>query len=191
MSEPVVTQTLKPKRTCGGCTLCCRVLSIEADDGSEYSPLDTNCPDCAIGQGCRIYASKPRSCEKFQCEWLRGAFAEDDRPDRSKIIVSFAPKTVMLHGQERLMPVLELKECAPGALDTPRGRRMSELARANPHLPVAFSPFRRTEQSRIELRGAQHRWATAEALAEFDANMEKAAQQLEAEGLLDMAKRVR
>lgn len=156
MSE-AITQTVKPERTCGGCTMCCRVMAIDADDGTELSANDAWCRHCDRGKGCTIYAERPKVCKAFRCGWLEGDFADEDRPDRSKIIALIGPKRTMYDGVWVTIPVLEFKECAPGALDTPRAKRMIASVAPKSRIPVAYSTYERGLPSRVEARGKQHR----------------------------------
>lgn len=142
-------------RECGSCTLCCRVMAVNADDGTELTPLDTWCQHCQVGRGCQVYAQRPRGCRTFTCGWLGGLFGQDDRPDRSKIIATLTPMEVDTDAGPVRMPVLEFHECAPGALETSRARRMIRQAHAGA-FPLALSPFDRSP-SEIQFRTEQQR----------------------------------
>jgi hypothetical protein len=56
-------------RGCGGCTMCCKLLSVEE---LETPPLSW-CPHCATTSGCTIYADRPTECRQFYCEYLLDA----------------------------------------------------------------------------------------------------------------------
>lgn len=73
-----------PGRACGTCTLCCKLLRIAELD----KPKGEWCEHCAVGKGCRAYATRPRSCRGFFCSYLTQA-ALDDRwlPARAKLLV--------------------------------------------------------------------------------------------------------
>ncbi len=76
-------------RTCGGCTLCCKVMPVvELAKGAEW------CRHCNIGYGCRIYAARPRSCVDFVCQWLISEKYLDDslRPDRVRVVLAGTPE---------------------------------------------------------------------------------------------------
>jgi hypothetical protein len=47
--------TPSAKRACGDCTLCCKVMAIEA----LAKPAGSWCRHCKPGQGCAIYAERP------------------------------------------------------------------------------------------------------------------------------------
>ena len=80
---------------CGSCTACCKVYAIPETKkrAGEW------CGDCAIGKGCKIYATRPKSCVDFECLWLQSQsrehpherLAPELRPDRSKVVL--APST--------------------------------------------------------------------------------------------------
>src|SRR5436305_14221849 len=44
-------------RSCGDCTLCCKLLSITELE----KPIGKWCPHCEIGKGCKIYDCRPQS----------------------------------------------------------------------------------------------------------------------------------
>lgn len=70
-------------RTCGGCTMCCKLLGIP-----ELKKMPgTWCSHCHIGTGCRIYEERPQSCRDFMCMWLQGNAPDGARPDRSKVVL--------------------------------------------------------------------------------------------------------
>ncbi len=73
-----------PQRTCGGCTMCCKIMEIE----ELKKPPFLWCDHCKIGQGCKIYPTKPPSCTSFLCQWLADeSFGPEWRPDVSKIVM--------------------------------------------------------------------------------------------------------
>lgn len=58
------------ERSCGSCSLCCKLLSIE---GLEDRPGWTWCRHCRPGKGgCSIYDGRPDACRNFVCGWLSG-----------------------------------------------------------------------------------------------------------------------
>ena len=74
-----------PGRACGGCTLCCKLLSVEE---LETPPLAW-CPHCAVKTGCTIYEDRPTECRQFFCEYLLDAtLGEHWRPSRCKMVVA-------------------------------------------------------------------------------------------------------
>lgn len=61
-------------RTCGRCTLCCKIF----ENRELGSPEGQWCPHCSVGQGCMIYAQRPDECSAFQCRWLCDPSLSDD-----------------------------------------------------------------------------------------------------------------
>ncbi|PWE53795.1 hypothetical protein DEM27_22985 [Metarhizobium album] len=60
-------------RSCGTCTLCCRLPEIEEFD----KPANIPCRHCMPGTGCAIYADRPSGCRDFFCLWM----SDPDLPD--------------------------------------------------------------------------------------------------------------
>lgn len=53
------------QRSCGSCTLCCRLPEID-----EFAkPPDVACSHCT-GSGCAIYDGRPQVCRDFLCRWM-------------------------------------------------------------------------------------------------------------------------
>lgn len=73
------------RRTCGDCTLCCKVMAVE----SIAKPKDTWCQHCdRAGGGCRIYDLRPQSCQDFACSWLAYPEVPDGlKPNRCKAVI--------------------------------------------------------------------------------------------------------
>ena len=79
---------LLPGRACGDCTMCCKLLAIEA----LRKPVGAWCAHCDAGKGCRIYDGRPQECRDYYCAYLTWPdVAEAWRPSRSKIILDFDP----------------------------------------------------------------------------------------------------
>ena len=71
-------------RTCGSCSLCCKVIGIAALD----KPAGQWCPHFAKGVGCSIYGQTPDECRTFFCWWLKTpSMGEAWRPDRCKLVL--------------------------------------------------------------------------------------------------------
>ena len=73
-----------PGRSCGTCTLCCKVLKIE----EMAKPQGNWCPQCDIGTGCKIYEDRPKECATFYCGYLTWPEV-DERwfPATSKMVI--------------------------------------------------------------------------------------------------------
>ncbi len=76
-------------RTCGTCSMCCKVLMIEEEELSK--PRDQWCQHCRPGAGgCTIYETRPVLCRAFACQWLVDpSFPEELKPSRSKVVAHF------------------------------------------------------------------------------------------------------
>jgi hypothetical protein len=71
-------------RTCGECTLCCKVMGVT----SLQKPRDRWCQHCEPGKGCQIYEQRPAECREFRCLWLDWEWMPEDlRPDKSKVVL--------------------------------------------------------------------------------------------------------
>ena len=78
------------QRTCGTCTMCCKVYRIAA----LSKPEGRWCSHCAIGQGCRIYDDRPDQCRDFHCIWLQDdGLPQEWKPEISKMVLSIYPST--------------------------------------------------------------------------------------------------
>lgn len=85
-----------PKRTCGGCSLCCKVLPImelkkEAGQRCKYQRsfgCDLHDKMKKLSPTITVPA-KPHVCQAWNCSWLSGAADTVDlrRPDRSGYVI--------------------------------------------------------------------------------------------------------
>jgi len=92
MSSAVHQPQLVPGRECGGCTVCCKELTI--DSAELKKPPGLLCAHCT-GQGCGIYQSRPLVCDGFYCGWRQMPLLDDGwRPDRSEILITTATKHI-------------------------------------------------------------------------------------------------
>ena len=75
----------RPARACGSCTLCCKLMGVV----SIAKPVNTWCPHCQKGKGCKIYDSRPEECREYACEWLTNpALPEALKPDKCRVVFS-------------------------------------------------------------------------------------------------------
>lgn len=73
-------------RSCGDCTACCSVLTVDTPDFKK--PAGTPCVNLTE-RGCGIHAVRPTICRTWFCAWRRVAEMPDwARPDRSGLLVS-------------------------------------------------------------------------------------------------------
>jgi hypothetical protein len=84
MATPRAWQEGDSIKECGGCTACCRTLSVY----ELQKPAGEWCRHCASDKkSCGIYANRPLSCREFNCLWLTSpGMSEDMRPDRCGVI---------------------------------------------------------------------------------------------------------
>jgi len=61
----ITTSAMEP-RSCGACTLCCRLPEID----QLSKPANMLCVNCVTDQGCRIYDDRPELCRDFLCSWM-------------------------------------------------------------------------------------------------------------------------
>jgi hypothetical protein len=71
-------------RTCGECSLCCKLPHID----EMGKPAGVWCKHCAPGKGgCKIYPTRPLTCQRFMCLWLITEDLDDRwKPTTSKIV---------------------------------------------------------------------------------------------------------
>jgi hypothetical protein len=75
---------LVPGRSCGTCSLCCKVLRIE----ETASPAGEWCKHCDPGHGCRVHPTRPAACRDFFCMWLTHSEVGDHWvPAKSKMVL--------------------------------------------------------------------------------------------------------
>ncbi|WP_230987018.1 YkgJ family cysteine cluster protein [Allorhizobium terrae] len=78
------SQSSSNTRTCGTCTLCCRLPDI--DELSK--PANAWCTHCVDGMGCQIYQNRPQTCRDFLCLWMTDATLGDEwEPAKAHMMV--------------------------------------------------------------------------------------------------------
>jgi hypothetical protein len=85
MSEELQAPTTVPGRSCGDCSMCCKLPQIDELD----KPADVWCQHAMPRRGgCRIYETRPFPCRNFHCSWMIDAKLGDEwRPLTCKMIV--------------------------------------------------------------------------------------------------------
>jgi Putative zinc- or iron-chelating domain len=79
--------------SCGSCSLCCKILHIDADtlydedprtlknEGMEFpeKPWNTWCEFCEPGNPhpCQVYERRPQACKTYECLWLQSQRRDD------------------------------------------------------------------------------------------------------------------
>lgn len=73
-----------PGRSCGSCSLCCKILAVRELE----KPENQWCNHFKAGRGCTIYDTRPGSCRRFYCGFMRRAdFGEEWRPSRAHFVL--------------------------------------------------------------------------------------------------------
>lgn len=77
---------LLPGRSCEGCTLCCKLLSIAVLE----KPRAVWCSHCDKKRGCTIYEERPLACRSFYCGYRRIADIDERwKPSHAKLLVNY------------------------------------------------------------------------------------------------------
>lgn len=96
MSAEISQQGAQPAaapRSCGPCTLCCKIYEIAETE----SALGSWCKHCEPGKGCKIWESRPDFCRAFFCNWIKlDWLGEDWRPDIAKFVFTMDPNGYLL-----------------------------------------------------------------------------------------------
>jgi hypothetical protein len=72
-------------RGCDGCTLCCKVMRVDAP---LFKPMNQWCMHCVPGKGCGIHETRPPVCRHFHCVWLTDAqFGPEWEPERCHMVL--------------------------------------------------------------------------------------------------------
>jgi hypothetical protein len=77
--------SIVPGRSCGDCSLCCKLIRVDA----FAKPPGAWCTHCAPGSGgCRIYDRRPVECVDFYCAWMVSpSLGEHWRPNKCKMVL--------------------------------------------------------------------------------------------------------
>jgi hypothetical protein len=74
-----------PGRSCGTCSLCCKVPYIAELDKTAGKW----CVHCRPRNGCAIHPARPVSCRGFYCEWMTSkGLGPEWKPERCKFMLS-------------------------------------------------------------------------------------------------------
>lgn len=74
--------TEAPRRQCGDCQLCCKLLPMLEFD----KPAGERCKHQRHHVGCNIYPRRPMACRLWNCRWL-GGDNTGARPDHAHYVV--------------------------------------------------------------------------------------------------------
>jgi hypothetical protein len=82
-----------PGRSCGDCTLCCKVYPVPVME----KPRGVWCKECKPGRGCGIWQDRPQFCREFHCTYiLDQRLGPEWKPNVAKFVMNWAAKG-MLH----------------------------------------------------------------------------------------------
>jgi hypothetical protein len=74
--------TSLPEKSCGECTLCCKVMAIETLE----KPAGAWCRHCRPGRGCLM---RPAECRDYACLWLiDNRLGPEWKPSKSKLVLT-------------------------------------------------------------------------------------------------------
>jgi hypothetical protein len=81
-------------RSCGTCSMCCKVFDIPP---VENKLAGSWCKHCKPGSGCGIWEARPKMCADYFCHWRYDAsLGPEWRPDVAKFLVSQEPGDIWL-----------------------------------------------------------------------------------------------
>jgi hypothetical protein len=94
-SDAEKTVSLVPGRSCGECSLCCKLLHIQAFN----KPAGVWCAHCAPGRGgCMIHATRPTECREFFCAWITTpTLGEEWRPNKCRMFLRHEGNLIAVH----------------------------------------------------------------------------------------------
>lgn len=87
---------LVPGRSCGGCTLCCKLLAIDV----LAKPRGRWCQHCNPKRGCTIYADRPEPCRGFHCGYLRLPDLDERwKPSKARFLINYEDRAnrIVIH----------------------------------------------------------------------------------------------
>jgi hypothetical protein len=106
MSEIHLNQSTS-KRSCGGCTLCCRLVPVK----SLNKPGGTRCKHQRFRTGCVVHKKEgfPAECHLWSCYWL-ATDIDVPRPDHAHYAIDIVPDFVTAQnlGKEVSVPVIQI-----------------------------------------------------------------------------------
>jgi hypothetical protein len=124
VSKLAAETSVVPGRSCGTCTMCCKLFDIP-EIGATAGKW---CRHCAPGKGCQIYDARPETCRKFFCGWMVTAgLGPEWKPDRCKVIMQ------LLAVENTFWVNAYADESYPAAWQRPDiYKKLKQIAAANP-----------------------------------------------------------
>lgn len=104
MTQLTISLEKKGTRSCGSCTLCCKLVPVHefvAIDGREmpgafHKEAGERCPHQTF-RGCAVYRQRgmPLCCQTWSCRWLLNDDTQElRRPDRAHYVIDVMPDSV-------------------------------------------------------------------------------------------------
>jgi hypothetical protein len=73
-------------RSCGTCTLCCKVFDVPAVEKVRA----VWCRHCTPGKGCGIWQTRPGFCRDFHCLWIHDHnLGPEWKPEKAKFVMNY------------------------------------------------------------------------------------------------------
>lgn len=86
MSQSGTARPPASTRSCGTCSLCCKVNDVAA----MFKPAGKWCQVCTPGKGCGQYQLRPKECRDFNCLWLTEDWLGPEwKPEVSKFVMAY------------------------------------------------------------------------------------------------------
>lgn len=74
-------------RSCGDCTMCCKVYPVPVMN----KPRNVWCKECKPGKGCGIWETRPQFCRDFFCTYIADTrLGEEWKPNVCKFVMTWA-----------------------------------------------------------------------------------------------------
>ena len=134
----VALNVLHQVRPCGECSMCCKLMEIDRDDGTK-KPHGQWCENarlasrdgCATNH-CAAYETRWKPCRDFVCAWAGGLLPLEATPRKTRCIV----RTHVVDGKQTVV----INEDAPRAADHPEIKAVIGFALKRGYPCVVIAP---------------------------------------------------
>lgn len=157
---------------CGGCGLCCKLLSVQALD----KPANKWCSNFHPKKKCTCYGTRPEPCQSFECDYRAGRLGKTDtlRPDKIHALLFAGTETGAADIQVHMDPdhYASFHALSPGAplfrlIEMLRGRGASiVLVLGEQRKYIAPSPLAKFHDAQPPLRILDLSWSEWEPATE-------------------------
>lgn len=123
-------------RKCGTCFACCVWPAIKELDKPARVPckhLDKQDHGC-----CTIWSDRPKTCSDYNCAWLRGMGADEDKPNNTNVMID--------RRSTQFGVVLVAHQLKSGAAMTPEGQSAIERTTRDEGLPCLIADYEDVER---------------------------------------------